>query len=223
MLSRATEVRVAGRVWTLSFTELPGYAPNAIDDAVPLASAAGCALLGLLLAYLLYFYAAAKEKAEVLAERIKKELHESEEKYRVIFDSLQDVLYRTDSNGNITLISPSIERYTGIPAAKMLGMNARQFYKNPDQMDVMLKQLRAKKTVSDYGLELRGKDGEYIKVSLNARVLLDDNGGFVGVEGVLRDVTKRSQAEDELKRLNALMVDRELKMIELKEQLHAKK
>ena len=42
-------------------------------------------------------------------KRADKQLIESEEKYRTIFESFQDVYYQTDLNGKITIISPSIK------------------------------------------------------------------------------------------------------------------
>ena len=44
-------------------------------------------------------------------KRAEQALRESEERYRSIFESIQDIFYRTDAEGIITEISPSIERF----------------------------------------------------------------------------------------------------------------
>lgn len=61
---------------------------------------------------------------------------------------------------------------------------------------------------------------------LSVSPVLDDDGLLINFVGVQQDVTKREtmtneleQTNTDLKALNKLMVDRELKMIELKEEL----
>ena len=45
-------------------------------------------------------------------------LRESEEKYRTIFESFHDIYYRTDKEGRITVISPSIRTHAGYEQKK---------------------------------------------------------------------------------------------------------
>ena len=48
-------------------------------------------------------------------------MRESEEKFRDIFESFQDVYYRSDLEGNITMISPSIEEIMGYKQEEVIG------------------------------------------------------------------------------------------------------
>jgi PAS domain S-box-containing protein len=218
-LSQMTTVLVAGRIWTLVFSALPEYQPQSVERFIPLIVILLGILFSFFLSWLIYTYTVSGEKAKELAIKIRKELQESEEKYQTIFESLQDVLYRTDRDGKITLVSPSIEKYTGVSANQMIGRNAIEFYPDTMERAKMLQELKEKGFVSDYPLTLYNKDKNLIQVSLNAHSLFDSDRQFIGVEGVLRDMTERQGAEDELKRLNALMVGRELKMTELKQEI----
>lgn len=53
-------------------------------------------------------------RAVELAKKMTADLQQSEAQYRTIFESLQDVYYRTDMEGKITVISPSISKYIGL-------------------------------------------------------------------------------------------------------------
>ena len=48
-------------------------------------------------------------------------LENSERKYKKIFNNIQDVFFQTDTEGNITEISPSIERYSGYKPEELIG------------------------------------------------------------------------------------------------------
>ncbi|HDS74112.1 MAG TPA: PAS domain S-box protein, partial [Firmicutes bacterium] len=59
-------------------------------------------------------------------------LRASEEKYRKVFENVQDVFYQTDLAGTIIEISPSIERYSGYPREEVIGNSVAIFYYNPE-------------------------------------------------------------------------------------------
>jgi PAS domain S-box-containing protein len=137
-------------------------------------------------------------------------LIKSETKYRNIFENVQDVYYRTDINGIITEISPSIKRHTGRNIDSFLGGPVEEIYQNPEDRKKFLEALAVKGEVNDYELLLKGFNKNPLFVSVNAHFLYDDDGTITGVEGSLRDITERKNAElkiaeyaEELKNLNA--------------------
>ncbi|HRH31372.1 MAG TPA: PAS domain S-box protein [Candidatus Paceibacterota bacterium] len=167
-----------------------------------------------------------RKSALNLADSITKNLRSSEEKYRSIFESLQDVYYRTDKDGLITTVSPSVMHYVGLPPEQLVGKPATSFYKNPKERDGMLAELARSGTIKDYPLTLVGVNGDIFYCSLNAHIVKDANGNIAGVEGLIRDVSGRKRADDalltrtkELERLNSLMIGRELRMVELKKEI----
>jgi PAS domain S-box-containing protein len=140
---------------------------------------------------------------EQLAEREKAEhaLKESERKYRNIFENVQDVYYQTDLEGHILEISSSIQRYSDYTRDELIGVNVESLYFDPEKRRQLLQELKTKGEVADFEVLLKRKDGQALPVSANAHLLLGDDGAIKGVEGSLRDISKRKQAEAILARL----------------------
>jgi PAS domain S-box-containing protein len=196
---KVTRVSFSGNNWIVytSATRegILGYTSAHFPTIVALGGlVASLSLFGIVLSF-----ATARRRAMEIADTITGKLVESEEKYRSIFDALQDVYYRTDMEGVITMISPSIEKQIGLPPAQVVGKNASDFYVDPHARETMLEELKKKGFLNDHLVELRapGKR-KHINASLNARLLRNEKGEPFGVEGMLRDVTERAVAEEKL-------------------------
>ncbi|GFO56473.1 hypothetical protein GMSM_34800 [Geomonas sp. Red276] len=168
-------------------------------------------------------------------KRTEEALRISEEKYRSIFESFQDLYYRTDMNGLITEITPSILPMGGYTQEEVLGKAVTTFYADAGDRLEMLKRLKAQGELNDYETKLRRKDGRIVDASLNARILFDAGGRAIGVEGILRDISERKLAEarlrdlslkDELTGLNnrrgfVTLAEQQMKTVERKRQFVA--
>lgn len=143
-------------------------------------------------------------------KRAEDALIKSETKYRNIFENVQDVFFRTDVDGVITEISPSIKRYTGFGVDYLLGRSSYDLYYTPEDRIKLRSLLQQKGEVNDFEIFLKDKNDNPLIVSLNAHLLYDDNNAITGIEGSLRDITDRKRSEmeiarytEELKNLNA--------------------
>jgi PAS domain S-box-containing protein len=117
------------------------------------------------------------------------------EKYRTIFENVQDVFYRTDMEGMLTEISPSIFRYSQYRREELIGLPAALFYPNPADRTAMLATLVRCGEVADFEVTLQRKDGTTLPVSVNCHMVFDKNRKPTAVEGSLRDITERKAAE----------------------------
>lgn len=131
--------------------------------------------------------------------RAEEALRESEERYRAIFDSIQDVYYRVNAEGVFTIVSPSCLAQTGYAAEDLVGRSAADLGLDLTIRETLRHELERTGNVYDYPLTLRRKDGTIGQFSLNARVLFSESGARLGLEGVLRDVTSRRRAEEDLR------------------------
>ncbi len=126
-------------------------------------------------------------------------LRESEEKYRAIFESFHDVYYRTDREGFVTIISPSVKNHAGWDPEDIIGHPVTDFYKDPSERELFKEKLKETGVINDYELTLLAKDGRVIDVSVSSKIIFGKDRNPIGVEGVLRDITDRKRAEEQVR------------------------
>lgn len=128
---------------------------------------------------------------------VEEALFKSEQLYRTILDNIRDVYYRTDSNGTLEMISPSGVKLFGYDSPEeIIGHNINEiFYHSLEDRKKLLELLRRQQEVTDYEAIIRKRNGSPVVVSTNSRILYDPEGNATGIEGFLRDITFRKQAE----------------------------
>ena len=119
-------------------------------------------------------------------------------KYRGIFENIQDVYYETSLEGVILEMSPSIEKISPYKRENLLGVKVDQFYFSPRDREEMIQTLLSDKKISDYEIMLTFDDGKPTCVSLNSVLMSDERGVPLKIIGSLRDITARKEAEAEL-------------------------
>lgn len=129
----------------------------------------------------------------------REELIQTELKYKKIFENVQDVFYRTDLNGILTEISPSIKRYSKYIHSDIIGQPIANFYTNPSSRDQLIQEIQEKGEALDFEILLKGRDNQEVWSSVNAHFTFDKSGKVNGVEGTIRDLTERKQTEAKLK------------------------
>jgi|GEM_PF-1515701 len=140
-------------------------------------------------------------KAEIAERRrAEDELRKSEEKYRAIFNSFYDIYYRSDMEGKLTAISPSVKYHGGYEPDELIGRQVTDFYPNPAQRDELLSRLREKGAVNDFEIKMLARDGSILDIWVSTHFVYDQDRRPVAVEGVLRNITDRKIAEEELRK-----------------------
>jgi PAS domain S-box-containing protein len=139
----------------------------------------------------------------------------SEEKYRLIFESFQDVYYQTDIEGKIHLITPSVKYHTGYEVEEIIGKNVNEFYANPNEREFFLNELKLRGSVLNYELDLKIKNGKIINVIISCKILYDENGNFNNIEGTIHDITQRKNAEEIIKLKNKKLTEVALSLIHI--------
>ncbi len=126
----------------------------------------------------------------------------SKKQYQNLIERLPDIVYKTNMEGEIIYVSPSIEKITGYAPEEVLGLKiADEFYRRPEDREMLLTLLQKKEFVNNFEALLKRKDGSSWWASTNAHFSLDKDGKVIGVEGIARDVTERKKHEN---RLNTL-------------------
>lgn len=122
-------------------------------------------------------------------KKAEKELQESEEKFKGIFDSMVDVFSRSDPQGNCLLISPSVVDVIGYTPEEIIGKNYADFYSNPQDWRKLNEQLLEKGEMRNIESVIRKKDGSTTIVSSNAKVVYDEIGMPSHIDSLFRDMS----------------------------------
>ncbi len=126
-------------------------------------------------------------------------LIQSEEKFRNIFESFQDIYFRCDLKGKITMVSPSVKEVLGYETSEVLSKSIDQFFISKKTTKKLLIQLRNKSRVQNFDGEVRTKDKKQIQFLCNVRLIQVGDQGVPEIEGVARDVTELKQTNKALK------------------------
>jgi PAS domain S-box-containing protein len=163
----------------------------------------------------------AAKKAETL-------LRESEEKYRSIVENTQDVIMLTNPDGRVDYISPACLTVLGYQPNDIIGKIPEIFY--PDDVEKVHSALfTALHGSSGTNLEYRiiTKKGDVRWVSHSWSSILDENHQLRYIVSVVRDVTNIKLAEqnlkmkiEELEKYKNITVNREIKMVQLKQEIN---
>ncbi|UYZ63726.1 PAS domain S-box protein [Hymenobacter weizhouensis] len=129
-------------------------------------------------------------------KRSQLELEAQEEKFRAIFESFQDIYYRTDDQGLLTIVSPSVQDVLGYTSDDVLGRPMVDFYADPADRSVLLQEVRQQGALRNFEMAMRHKDGHAVSVLINARAV---SGQLSGTEGIARDITELKQIQDDLR------------------------
>jgi PAS domain S-box-containing protein len=123
----------------------------------------------------------------------------SEQRYRVLVESLNDVVFALDGNGNFTFLSQGIEDLTGYTSEELIGQPFSRFV-HPLERD---------QVANSWTTLLQGRSGVF-----ECRMLTKEGGirqlrvsgrniylgtEVAGVTGIVTDISQRKQAEEALK------------------------
>ncbi len=131
-----------------------------------------------------------RKRAEIATQQ-------SEEKFRGIFENLQDIYCRVDRNGHITMISPSVYKRMGYTPEEVLGQDVTQYFVDKSIIHKAMLRLVRNRSLRNFEVTLRRKDGTERQFMFNMLLLKDDAGHHSVVAVLARDITelKRQAAE----------------------------
>jgi len=134
---------------------------------------------------------------------LEEELQNSEERFRLIADSSFDVIFMIDRESRVRYISPAITRVMGYDPADLIGKHFTDYLPGEEEKKTRetLRALFEGKIIEGFHQTVVRKDGESVHVEINATQIMKCS-EIVGVQGVLRDITRLKTEEVELKKLS---------------------
>jgi PAS domain S-box-containing protein len=121
------------------------------------------------------------------------ELAAQEEKFRSIFESFQDIFYRTNEQGVFTIVSPSVRQVLGYELSEVLGQRARGSFWNVERHRALVTELAQTDELRNFEAQFRHRDGHPVSMLINVRRTP------TGTEGIARDITEIRRIQDDLR------------------------
>jgi len=123
-------------------------------------------------------------------------LRESEAKFRGLFESVMEGVYRTTRDGRLLVVNPAFVQMLGYTSAEELyQVPAHSLYWYPSDRDTYVRRMESEGEVRNDEYVLRRKNGSMLVVVDNGRVVRDKQGRVTGFEGTIADITERKKAE----------------------------
>jgi two-component system cell cycle sensor histidine kinase/response regulator CckA len=136
-------------------------------------------------------------------KRAEKKLLKSKERYRRIFENLQDVYYEAGIDGTILEVSPSIEKFSLYKRKELIGKSFYDIYTDPKKRNQFMDVILEKGGANDYEIYLKDKDGSQRPFSITSTLIKDSQGAPLKLVGSLYDISARKKAEQALQESEA--------------------
>jgi PAS domain S-box-containing protein len=138
-------------------------------------------------------------------EERERALRESRASYREVVDSIKEVIFQTNAEGEWVLLNPAWREITGIDVDRALGHRISEYVLEEDRATVNAWHERLRSgEVLDCRFEVRfpRSDGSIGWLAVAKHVRFDDDGSFAGTSGLIDDITERRLAAERLESLN---------------------
>ena len=132
-------------------------------------------------------------------------LRESEDRFRNLVENISDVFFTADRNGKLIYCSPNFFIQTNFLPKDIYGKSYLRFVAPVDRKKVFeFFAEQIKNNMLDLKVDFRAirKDGTFLWVEQNTRIIRDNNGKVEQFRIVVRDITERKRWEEEIKKRN---------------------
>jgi len=143
-------------------------------------------------------------------KQMEEALRKSEERFKFLTENITDIVWTIDKNFRTTYVSPSIEKVLGYTPEERKRQSVEEQI-TPESLNRVMEKfqeelLRDKEQSADperyvpIELEYYHEDGSVVWLENNVQAIRDKAGEIVEMYAVSRDITKRKQAEEALRK-----------------------
>ena len=142
-------------------------------------------------------------------KKFEKDLRESEEKYRNLFERVRHGLYISTKEGHFVDCNQAMWGLLGYrDKEEFLKLDiVKDLYVNPEDRETFMESVEKQGFVKDFEVEWKKKNGEKITVLLASTAERNEKGMIIGYEGLNIDISDRKKMERELKEANDFLMN----------------
>jgi len=177
-------------------------------------------------------------------KRTEEVLRDGGKKYHLLADNTLDCIWQLNLDFEFTYVNPAVYQLFGFTQEEWIGSSLSD-HCSPENMGLTLN-LAKEELKKGNESQVLHKNGEIIAVEITEKIIDDDDGNPVSIQGTTRNITERKQGEEEIRKLNTeleqrvaertdeledknaelermdkLFLGREFRMVELKKQIAA--
>lgn len=133
-------------------------------------------------------------------------LDASEVRYRTVVESIKEVIFQIDTNGNWAFLNPAWTEITGFKLRETIGTHFAE-YIHPEDREQHAENIREvaehRKSYCRDETRYLAEDGTFRWMEVYAQPVFGHSSNLAGVSGTLTDITERKRAEAEIQKLAA--------------------
>lgn len=200
------DITIAGRAWSVRFSARPDYL-SAAYGITPMAALLGGGAMGLLLFALSSVQGNTRTRAQALAQQMSNAWRQSEARLDGVIRGAIEAIITIDEQQRIVMFNPAAERMFGCSGADALGTQLERFIP-------MRFRAEHRRHVEEFGrtgastrmmgaqLDLRALRANGEEFPIDASISQTEQGGQKFYTVLLRDMTRRRQAERAIEEAN---------------------
>ncbi len=132
-------------------------------------------------------------------KEFEKNLIESKELFRTVFNNTAAAITVTDKNERIIAWNPYAEKLLGLDKEIFFNKPVKELYPPQEWKRLRSFNIRESGTKTDIETQAFHKDGTLLDVNVSISVLKDIEGNVIGAIGIMRDITSQKIAEKRIK------------------------
>ncbi len=132
-------------------------------------------------------------------KRVERELLESKELFRLVFENSAAAITVTDRNEKIIAWNPFAEKMLEMGKDELFNKPVKEIYPPKEWKRMRSFRIREKDVASEVETQVIKKGGSLVDVSVSISILKDIEGNITGAIGIMRDITNQKIAERRLK------------------------
>ncbi|MBF0523022.1 MAG: PAS domain S-box protein [Candidatus Omnitrophica bacterium] len=132
-------------------------------------------------------------------KRVERDLIESKELFKTVFDNTAAAITVTDRNEKIVAWNPFAEKMLEMGKEELFNMPVKDLYPPEEWRRMRSFRIRRKGMLSDIETRVYKRNKEILDVSVSISVLRDSEGNVSGAIGIIRDITSQKAAEQKIK------------------------